>query len=631
MPIQLPPHIKDSQLVMMLRPLLPALEGLLLVLLALLASTLPLVRDGMNLHFQPADPPVGFRVYWDVQTIAAYITRMLVHFHWPLFLFLSVVPLALRFIACRRAAVAAVVLGVFFWFLSTLTAEYLTAMKPLLDEVKNFREVVGFGSIYIPDTIYIGRDFLLIAIPLLAALAAGRGRFCFARYAGAWIGCTAGLLFVVFAPLRSVSSNGEWIEGPWGRPQFIPLLAAFAYALAFAWLPGQRRALERLGVLANGDHEDQAAPPRTGSIWAAVALGVFLGAGLLASIGLTFHEAHFIRSIISADGGPRNPALVDAHDALAPLYTRRSSPLLDSVFNDLPRIGPDDQDPKRLLYEIHMQNKPVTDLHRQARELVMPAIAEYVEAWKLAAQADYLQFSSLEAPATMSYLNVREIARLMVADGRVRLADGDVAGALETAEEIGRLGALMSEDRSAYLVQVMIGVAVRGLALDLLEEAYEVTNADSEGRLLLREMLARNRDAFRQEMPWYVLRRTEIGFQPLVSFPYLAVGSFLRATDITNRNWARFELLEMAAALDAYEADEGAYPSELAALVPGYLPRLPRNPATGEDFFYDPSAPSEQAPFTLMIAPPSSELGKSLASPDSFRPAAAFLTREEGQ
>ena len=46
--------------------------------------------------------------------------------------------------------------------------------------------------------------------------------------------------------------------------------------------------------------------------------------------------------------------------------------------------------------------------------------------------------------------------------------------------------------------------------------------------------------------------------------------------------------LELQLALIAYQLDHGAYPRELAQLVPDYVDRLPHDPFSGELFWYRP-------------------------------------------
>ena len=62
------------------------------------------------------------------------------------------------------------------------------------------------------------------------------------------------------------------------------------------------------------------------------------------------------------------------------------------------------------------------------------------------------------------------------------------------------------------------------------------------------------------------------------------------AVRAVHRGHVRQQLMTVAAALAAYRADRGVYPRELAALVPAWLPELPRDLFRDAPLVYRPSA-----------------------------------------
>ena len=79
-------------------------------------------------------------------------------------------------------------------------------------------------------------------------------------------------------------------------------------------------------------------------------------------------------------------------------------------------------------------------------------------------------------------------------------------------------------------------------------------------------------------------RRTEMAKNLLISFMLPATSASLNAEDRTK---TQLELTRLAAALAVYRAEQGAYPEQLADLVPGVLSKLPVDLYSGKSFLYE--------------------------------------------
>jgi hypothetical protein len=66
----------------------------------------------------------------------------------------------------------------------------------------------------------------------------------------------------------------------------------------------------------------------------------------------------------------------------------------------------------------------------------------------------------------------------------------------------------------------------------------------------------------------------------------LLMPAFFSALDAEDRNLACQAMTQVVFALAAYRADRGAYPADLAALVPKYLPTMPEDPFSGGPLRY---------------------------------------------
>jgi hypothetical protein len=223
--------------------------------------------------------------------------------------------------------------------------------------------------------------------------------------------------------------------------------------------------------------------------------------------------------------------------------------------------------------------------------------------------ADYLRYYHDGKSETPSFLALREVARAMYIRARYDLHQGKSERPLHDCESLILLGGLM---RHGNLVEHMIGVAIRGIAVDV---GHAILVRRRDDRPVVRELLEtleKHRHLWASGLDYDDLRRNEPGFWPIVPMAEIVTPSFQRADTITIRNWSQMEQLRIAAALELYRLDHGDYPEELFLLAPEYLPAIPRDPFRGDEYVY---IPGEGGFFELSVTTAEEKLHEPLEFP----------------
>ncbi|MCC5876090.1 MAG: hypothetical protein JJU11_07715 [Candidatus Sumerlaeia bacterium] len=600
-----------------------AAEILLIVSLAIAVSGLQMIYSFSTSYLLIQSGPFGSEKRHFLSALGKLFSgNFYTSTGWTMLIILALVPLFIRIARTRIVAITGMCAITVAGVVSGLAFECLLMNRPIASEIDG----VPIGTIWIPFTAFAVRELLIIAVVLLVALASARGRKGFLKFAAVWIVGTFLLGILVYLPLRMMTvENDDGVRIPFGGFYWPGIIAGFAYACAVAWLPGQRAALARLREAPPALRNDERTSATASFPWAnfgMAILGLVAGVGLLASILYTSFEATLIRSFFPPELHPVNPSLVDARGAMAARFTEGQSERFPDRLEALPLVGEEGETPKALVDELWTGGMEViTENHIEAVGLLMGAVADMVADFREAAQADYMRFATPKLPAKLDPHNIRDVSRLLQVEGYVKLHEGDIAGALDNARVIGRVGALISLDQSSTLQTVTLGMVSRSNALALLRAVYRETANDPEGRALLREMLAQHAHIFRFGIPFENLVRTEHAFWKVTLYPmHYTTPTINRVNSMILRTWTTYEQLLIAIALDEFHRDHGVYPTELGELVPNYLHHVRAAPSSGEPFYYDPKTPSPDAPFTLMIGEPGSKIAESIASPQAFRP-----------
>ncbi|MBA2669788.1 MAG: hypothetical protein H0U67_05395 [Gemmatimonadetes bacterium] len=137
------------------------------------------------------------------------------------------------------------------------------------------------------------------------------------------------------------------------------------------------------------------------------------------------------------------------------------------------------------------------------------------------------------------------------------------------------------------LVTQMIGAALRGTALQGLDEYFLTCRDNPEALRGLADLLAELRSAGQHSLDVLALRRGEPAFaDQIVPNMELMVPSLERAIYNSQAKWADYDLLRLATAVELYRHDVGHYPVSLEELSPRYIRRLPVDPMAGLPYDY---------------------------------------------
>lgn len=241
-----------------------------------------------------------------------------------------------------------------------------------------------------------------------------------------------------------------------------------------------------------------------------------------------------------------------------------------------------------------------------------------------------------------SLAKFRDLARVMAIEAQYTAALGDHAAAFD--EYATLLGFTNESTRAGILVAGLVGFALKNVAADSLMETLNWGGADPEGlRLIIDRMEALDGAAYRGWEMIVAERQAIASWQAQGAVDGMAVRSeqdldqdyatyseylalpFHEAQQVDvdapavatmavseARVSARLRGAMVLAAIELYDAENGAYPTALADLVPDYLAALPTDPFTGEPFGY---APTESGYLLYSAGPDMQDDGGSPLSP----------------
>ncbi len=211
-------------------------------------------------------------------------------------------------------------------------------------------------------------------------------------------------------------------------------------------------------------------------------------------------------------------------------------------------------------------------------------MAPWTEAFRAASQADYISPNDGERYVLVAYYRVRNTARALVSAAAIAVSDDDWERAVEDLGVLYRYGAQELDDGT---VGQMVQVAIRNLANRAFPLYWRTFRHDEEAMRALATLMDDTAAGNRRPFPLDILRRHEFGIQPVVPAPEIALPSLSRIVTVHQNSRASFDAVRIATAAALYEIEHGEWPAALEDLVPGYLPKVPRDPFEGQPWIYE--------------------------------------------
>lgn len=368
-------------------------------------------------------------------------------------------------------------------------------------------------------------------------------------------------------------------------------LGMAAFLCLIMALPISRRAMLRL--VESGDAE------RPAFRRALSAVGCFLIAPYLMLVPVSAGHDFLVNQVGAnfSEGppvAPRSPAEVNMMDVLGPQYMQRHE-------NQWTYQGPGfraRKDLKKsginlLLIQGGEYATPLAperdaigfnEAHRRIFQKIRESNQPIFETFPSIDRATYYSSASrTEGYHVPSFPNMREVTRVTSYETMLLLHDGETSKALEQLDRLFHFGGLM---REGTLVEIMMGAAIRGIASGTAYNMVWRLKDDPEGLRQLQQTLKNAERSNRQSFPYMEVKHGEPGFWDIVVLTELITPSFTRASIIYYRNWYRFDLVQLATALELHRHDHGVYPESLEALAPAYLDHIPVDPFEGKPYEY---------------------------------------------
>ncbi|MCX7045082.1 MAG: hypothetical protein NTX50_06310 [Candidatus Sumerlaeota bacterium] len=459
---------------------------------------------------------------------------------------------------------------------------------------------------------------LQFLIPILTAFYCVRKKFRYWQFAA---GGAAGICM-----MRAATLGVRWwarqgypapIKESWLPPNGI-LILLFVFLLIL--LPLQRRALESLlgfPLTKRGTRiETHASSFGTALLGHAALLGV----SALFAVMLVYQYLE-CRVDMTMKYGPErqavNPALRNAFDDWKPYFTRGKSAIIKlgaAPTSNLPtqksgsygRAGQSapSANQRSFIYlgvtiplTLDCYQETTTPAILKARieaiepkelEKLFKGYAENLAALERARQADYCRFQetsqSLMQNALHSYF--REIARVLNLRALEHVVYGRSNEALRDIETIWNTGCLLAESNDS-LIACMIGISIRRIGLDAAYNYFLYYREDMRALEALEALMAKWRWRVCRPLDWDAIRHVEFGLWKVCLFPEINMPGTIRATAVNYAQWARYDTLYMAIALEKYRQAQGGYPASLKELVPRYLDKERVDPFVGQPYAYE--------------------------------------------
>lgn len=492
---------------------------------------------------------------------------------WIVFFAFTTLPIlaAVRWLSSRFAVLVISlgwILGSWFFFLAWKTLPVLQAIAEA-DTLGLFQH-----QLLVPYFFIFPRVWVWMALTVLGGFYAVRFRFHWALYI---LGC----LGAGYAAYFALMPFWAW-EGSWLCPLFFT-----AFATGLIALPIQRSAFVQLFNISLVDTPRRYNTVRPAASFLGHACLLLFAAFVAFSAAVNYFERDQVRDL---EQGPRkfaySPALRNAFDAMDPLFIKSADRKL-SERNSISSIEkPADHNTMMMLLE------PATSQSlSKAWETLDPTlirnhlgnIAQYLAAYEEASEAEYLQ-----APGAtgLNFLNIRETSRYLAVRSQLASYEGRVLDAAHDIHTIMRFGSLLADQ--PLLVAQAIGLAVRNIALKTAYNFLVTQNSSEEGLEALNALLQKVQPVYHRGLDLGALQRGELGTfrNPVIPYFEYVIPGMRRIADNLTQSWQNYDLLRIGTALELYRLQNGGYPGDLSELAPGYLERVPRNPADGSEYQY---------------------------------------------
>lgn len=428
------------------------------------------------------------------------------------------------------------------------------------------------------------RPGLLLLVPVLAALYATRRGWSPLLYALGW----AGGMAVMLAGFR-LFWTGTWENG------LVPAIVLNGvFAAAMVSLPLQRRRMEALTGIALTRNPDPPLRPASGLASTLGHAGLVIVLAATAFLSAASYYEHRMARLVSYGADPTHvsPGAVDAYPVLRngfvrdpPRGTSPAGEAVQAMAGSVPEFDRRMLDGIPVMGPEHLRAY-VGAADRTALDRYLAEMAPYLATFREAAEADTCMVHEPDRLVLPDFLVVRSAARALDLRAALALLDGRTTDALADIETLFRFGGVLGSDPSGIVVQHMIASAVRGIGISAAQKHYLATRDDPAAARALADTLERIRTVVCVSFPAETIRRTEMGFWPMVPYYEMVVPGLNRAYVLFYANWAAYDQLRLRLALDAYRRGHGAFPGALDALVPAFLRRLPREPFEGNPYTY---------------------------------------------
>ena len=452
------------------------------------------------------------------------------------------------------------------WFLVLCGFYFYKYVYPVIYEIK--KDIIpGFikPGFLVPTMSILIRYLLYLTIPLLAGIYCVRQSFQYARFAAGVIVSALILTFLFYWKLMA----GD-------------LVITFVFCGLMILLPLQRQALERLLGFPLKPAQPRGEMPRSSFAVALFAHANLLVILILAALFVLFgsYERRMIRLFNLSHPAyiHRSPAMVNAFGDLKDLFVKKRSPeIKSSLFLDYIVMTGQSTPPE--IVEDAMKK-----MDQKALEEGFKTMVPYIEAYEKASRADYCAYNDPNTPAMPHFVNIRQTTRALALRANIAMHRNQPKEALKDVETIANFGWVLGTD--GYLVQCMIGVALRTIAIEVAHSYYLRYRNDPESLNLLADSLKRMSPRIRFSFDVETVKRNEPGLWPVaLYFEFITPGTG-RVYIHFYSAWAKFDQLVLAVALEQYHKDHGDYPEKLESLLPQYLEGLPRDPYEGKPYLY---------------------------------------------
>lgn len=465
------------------------------------------------------------------------------------------------------------------WFLALCGFYFYKKVYPDLYDIK-MDTVPGFiqPGFLVPTVVSILiRELLHWVIPLLCGIYFVRRSFHHVKFAAGVIVSAFILMYLFYWKIPA----GE-------------LFITFVFCEMMIRLPLQRQALERLFGFPLQPSQPQRETSRPSFAVALLAHTNLLVIFILTAFFVLFgsYERRMFRIFGSLQPVTihRSPALVNTYDYLKVLFVKKLSPEIKSSLSSL---SPD--------YTLMISQSTPPELFEDAMKKIdqksldegFKTMEPYIKAYEKASGADYCVYNDPNTPAIPHFANIRLTSRAIALRAMIAMHNNQPKESLKDIETIANFGWVLGTD--GFLVQYMVGLATRKIAVDVAYNYYLRYRNDPESLNLLADSLKRMSPRFHSSFDVETVKRNEPGLWQVAPYFEFITPGMKRAYINFYSAWVQFDQLVLAVALEQYHKDHGVYPEKLESLTPQYLESLPREPYEGKPYLYE----KERREFTI--------------------------------